>query len=147
MSSPTPVERSAALERLSLARIGRLATASAVGRPHVVPLCFAVLGEAAYSVVDEKPKATRTGLRRLLNLAANPRASLLVDHYEEDWTSLWFVMVEGEASLVSEAGEYAVALEALRLKYAQLRSMDLAPTTHPMIRLRFDRVVAWRGGG
>jgi PPOX class probable F420-dependent enzyme len=147
MSSPTPVERSVALERLSLARVGRFATASADGRPHVVPLCFAVLGGAAYSVVDEKPKTTRTGLRRLRNLAANPRASLLADHYAEDWTSLWFVMVEGEASLVTDAGEYAVALEALRLKYVQLRSMDLGPATHPMIRLRLDRVVAWSGGG
>lgn len=140
-------DRGASLARLAAARVGHLATASADGRPHVVPLCFVVLAEVAYSVVDDKPKRTRSGLRRLRNIEANPRASLLVDHYDEDWRSLWFVMAEGEAATVADEAEYREALAALRGKYPQYLSMDLAQATHPMIRIRIGKLVAWQGGG
>ncbi len=136
-----------ALERFVEARVGHLATASNDGRPHVVPLCFAVTGGAAYSVVDEKPKRTRTNLRRLRNIEANPRATLLVDHYEEEWNALWFVMAECDAHVVADEREFLTALEALRAKYPQYRRMALGFATHPMIRLRIDRLISWQGGG
>ncbi|HXC52907.1 MAG TPA: TIGR03668 family PPOX class F420-dependent oxidoreductase [Candidatus Limnocylindrales bacterium] len=134
-----------ALQRLAGARVGHLATASSDGRPHVVPLCFAVVSGAAYSVIDEKPKRTRTNLRRLRNIEANPRATLLVDHYEEEWKALWFVMAECDAHVVTDEREFLAALEALRSKYPQYRRMTLAFATHPMIRLRIDRLVSWQG--
>ena len=134
----------AARERLAAARIGRLATASADGRPHVIPLCFAVVGDAAYSVVDEKPKRTRTGLRRLRNIAENPAATLLADHYDEDWAKLWFVMAECDAAVVTDEAEFARALDALREKYPQYRAMALSFATNPMIRLDIRRTVAWQ---
>jgi len=140
-------DRELALRRLAAARVARLATASAQARPHLVPFCFAVVGDAVYSLVDDKPKRTRTGLRRLRNLAANPRAALLADHYEEDWSALWFVLVEGPAGLVEDAGEYARALEALRAKYPQYASLEPAMQTHPMIRLGIERLVSWGGPG
>jgi PPOX class probable F420-dependent enzyme len=134
------------LERLAAARVGHLATATIDGRPHVVPLCFAVVGETIYSLVDDKPKRTRTGLRRLRNLEANPRASLIVDHYEEDWGRLWYLMVEGEAGTVSDPSEYQEALSALRGKYSQYRTIDARPGSHPIIRIRVGRVVSWQSG-
>src|SRR5712691_698902 len=85
-----------AVELLRTARVGRLATAAASGRPHVVPLCFALAGDRLYWAVDAKPKRTRN-LRRLRNIAENPRVSLVVDVWDEDWSRLAWVMVEGAA--------------------------------------------------
>src|SRR5216683_8079409 len=91
-----------AVELLGTARVGRLATASGDGRPLVVPVCYAFDGTRLYSAVDAKPKRTRE-LRRLRNIAENPRVSLVVDEYDEDWTRLRYVIVEGNAEIV-EAG-------------------------------------------
>ncbi len=103
--------------------MARLATADRRGRPHVVPICFAVEGDHLYSAVDHKPKRG-SQLRRLDNLRANPAASVLVDHYEEDWDRLWWVRVDGVAKVLepedARAGEErgrAVAL--LVSKYDQ----------------------------
>src|SRR5690606_37163913 len=76
--------------RVAAARVGTLATVTRDGRPHVVPCCFAVDDDTVWSAVDAKPKST-LALRRLENVRANPAASLLVDHYEDDWTRLWWV--------------------------------------------------------
>jgi PPOX class probable F420-dependent enzyme len=103
-------------QRLAQARVGRLATVTADGRPHVVPVCFALAGGRIYTAVDAKPKSTRA-LRRLENVRATGRASLLVDHYEEDWSRLWWVRVDGPAEVL----ESEVALDALAAKYAQYR--------------------------
>jgi PPOX class probable F420-dependent enzyme len=140
-------DRRRGLELLARARVAHLATADAAARPHVVPFCFAVIGDWIFSVVDEKPKRTKTGLRRLTNIAENPRASVVADHYDEDWSTLWFVKAEGEAALVADDSEYERALAALQEKYPQYRSMGLARRTHPMIRIRIERLVLWRGGG
>ena len=72
---------------------------------------------------------------------------MLVDHYEEDWQALWFVMVEGEASLVTDSQEYRRARVAMRSKYPQYLTMELTEAVNPMIRVRIDRVVTWKGGG
>jgi PPOX class probable F420-dependent enzyme len=110
-----------ATERLALARVGRLATVTAVGRPHVVPVCFALVRGRVYTAVDGKPKATRA-LKRLDNVAANGRASLLVDHYEEDWSRLWWVRVDGPARVLEHGSELAAAVDGLVEKYEQYRA-------------------------
>ncbi len=103
---------------LRRARVARLATADASGAPHLVPVCF-VLDDAGavWTAIDGKPKSTRA-LRRVKNLAENPRASLLVDHYEEDWRELRWIAVHGRGELVTGAAA-APALRALREKYPQ----------------------------
>ena len=83
-----------AKQRVRDARVGRLGTVTPDGRPHLVPVCFALREETVYTAVDAKPKST-LALRRLANIEATPSASLLVDHYDEDWTHLWWVRVDG----------------------------------------------------
>jgi len=125
-------------------RVGRLATADAAGRPHLVPICYAVDGDSLYFVVDEKPKRSRTGLRRLRNLAANPRAAVLVDEYDEDWSRLAYLLLEGRAETVGDRREYERALSLLRARYPQYRDMRLEFETHPMVRIRIERAHVWR---
>jgi PPOX class probable F420-dependent enzyme len=122
-------------ERLAAARVGRLATVTAQGRPHVVPVTFALLGETIVTAVDAKPKSTRA-LRRLENVRATGRASLLVDHYEEDWARLWWVRVDGPAEVIdSEA-----AIDALAAKYEQYRR---ARPAGPVIAIEPERWRSW----
>ena len=117
-----------ARRRFAAARVARLATADAAGRPHVVPVTFAVAGDTVYSAVDAKPKR-RTALRRLANVAANPRVALLVDHYEEDWDALWWVRADGAGRVLDpddpEAGR-AAGLLADRYERFALRGAVLA---------------------
>jgi PPOX class probable F420-dependent enzyme len=117
-----------ARERFSAARVARLATADAAGRPHLVPIVFAVNGDRVYSVVDAKPK--RTGaLRRLANVRENPAVALLVDHYDEDWSALWWVRAEGTARVLERdqaEARQAVALLAQRYPQQQARGAVLA---------------------
>jgi PPOX class probable F420-dependent enzyme len=103
--------------RFAAARVARLATASADGRPHLVPIVFALEGDVLYTAVDAKPKSTRD-LRRLANIAANPLVAVLVDHYAEDWTQLWWVRADGTARVVA-AEAAGRALELLTARYAQ----------------------------
>ncbi|MEV8514619.1 TIGR03668 family PPOX class F420-dependent oxidoreductase [Dactylosporangium sp. NPDC051484] len=106
-----------ARRRFAEASVARLATASPDGRPHVVPIVFAVDGDTIYHGVDAKPKR-HTALRRLANLAVNPRAAVLVDHYEDDWAALWWVRAEGAAREIDPAGpEGRRALGLLRARY------------------------------
>jgi PPOX class probable F420-dependent enzyme len=124
------------------ARVGRLATANAAGRPLVVPVCFAFDGAAIYSAVDDKPKLTRN-LRRLRNIAENPHASLVVDAWDEDWTRLAWVIVEGGAEVVRGGAGFTRALELLRAKYPQYRTMALE-RDGAVLRLAADRILSWR---
>lgn len=116
-------------------RVAHLATADAAGAPHVVPICYALVGDRFYSVVDEKPKRTRTGLKRLRNIEANPRVALVIDDYGEDWTRLAYLLLQGHAARVDDRAEYERALTALRERYPQYRAMALGFDTHPMIRI------------
>jgi PPOX class probable F420-dependent enzyme len=109
--------------RVGAARVGRLATVTVDGRPHIVPCCFALartgdgdFREVVYSAVDAKPKST-TALRRLDNLRANPHAALLVDHYSDDWSTLWWVRVDGEGRVVVAGAEPDAAIALLSVKY------------------------------
>ena len=105
-------------QRVDAARVGHLATTRPDGRPHVVPCCFVLVGNTVYSAVDAKPKST-LALQRLRNLAAHPAASLVVDHYDDDWTKLWWVRLDGAARVLETGAERDEALAALAGKYPQ----------------------------
>ncbi len=107
--------------RVSAARVAHLATVTVEGEPHVVPCCYVLAGETIWSAVDGKPKST-LALRRLDNLRAHPMASLLVDHYEEDWGELWWVRIDGSARVLTDGAEREEALDRLAEKYVQYES-------------------------
>ena len=130
------------LEMLASARVGRLATAGEDARPHVIPVCFTTDGRSIYSVLDQKPKRTGlTRLRRVKNILANPQATLLVDHYEEDWGNLWYLMVSGRAELLMDGQEQTNAVSLLREKYDQYRAMDIG--LNPVIKITPENIVSW----
>ena len=133
---------------LAEARVARLATADADGRPHAIPVCFIYAdlgyrGENIYIVLDRKPKTTElTRLRRVRNILANPQASLVVDHYDEDWQSLRYILVTCLAGLLNGDKDEAVrAIALLREKYPQYR--DMALDGNPVIKLTPQRYTAW----
>ena len=135
---------------LAEARVGHLATSDPQGRPHVIPVCFALNQGNLYSVLDQKPKrAQLTSLRRVRNILANPTAALIVDHYQEDWQGLWYILVWGPAGLLIEGdeskGERAAAVDALQRKYRQYREMDISD--NPVVKLTPEGVAAWGGDG
>jgi PPOX class probable F420-dependent enzyme len=125
--------------RLSAARVGHLATVRPDGRPHVVACCFALQADRLWTAVDAKPKATQR-LQRLTNVRAHPWASLLVDHYEEDWDELWWVRADGPAAVLEEGVEREAALAALVAKYPQYAA---APPGGPVIAVVVERWVGW----
>ncbi len=127
---------------LRSARTGHLATANAKGRPQVVPVCFVFDGLAIYSVLDAKPKTTPLRqLRRVKNILANPQVSLVVDHYEEDWDKLQYILVSGDAELLESGEEWALAIAMLREKYPQYQAMDLDQS--PVIKITPVRYSPW----
>jgi PPOX class probable F420-dependent enzyme len=134
------VEAAAARERFAAARSARLASIGPAG-PHLVPICFAVAGDTVYSAVDAKPKRT-TRLQRLENLAADPRAALLADHYsDEDWSTLWWVRASGRARVLSPGAPEAVAaVDRLVERYAQYRE---ARPAGPVLAVDVERWVGW----
>lgn len=125
------------------ARVGRLATADAAGRPLVVPICFAFDGARCFSAVDAKPKRTRN-LRRLSNIAANPHVSLVVDRWDEDWSQLCWVIVEGRADVLTGGAEFARAVDLLVAKYPQYRGLPLDRAGGAVVAITPERVLAWR---
>jgi PPOX class probable F420-dependent enzyme len=127
-------------------RVARLATVDDAGYPHVVPVCYATDGRAYYSPLDAKPKRRPVGhLKRVRNIRANPRVALLIDHYEEDWAKLRFVMVQGRAELLDGGTEWAAARSLLEAKYEQYRALPLPPEA-PVIKIVPDHVVRWSPG-
>ena len=132
-------------EMLRSARVGRLATADAAGRPLVVPVCYAFDGEAIYSAIDAKPKrATGRGLRRIRNIEENPHVSLVVDEYNDDWARLRYVIVEGQAALLTGGEVFGRAVDLLRAKYPQYRAMGLDRGAGFVIAIAPARVLSWR---
>jgi PPOX class probable F420-dependent enzyme len=125
--------------RVGEARVARLASVRPDGRPHVVPCCFALAGDVVYSVVDAKPKST-LALRRLENIRVNPTVALLVDHYSEDWSALWWIRLDGTARVVESGDGREQALERLREKYPQyVRD----PPPGPVITIDVTEWRAW----
>ncbi|QIZ34864.1 TIGR03668 family PPOX class F420-dependent oxidoreductase [Saccharopolyspora sp. ASAGF58] len=120
------------------ARVARLASADELGRPHLVPVVFVARGDVIVTAVDRKPKRT-ANLKRLRNIAANPRVALLVDHYEDDWSRLWWVRADGEAEL-ADSTAHPDLLAALVAKYPQYREN---PPTGTLIMVRVTRWSGW----
>jgi PPOX class probable F420-dependent enzyme len=128
-----------ARRRFAAARVARLATADALGRPHVVPMVFALAGDRVFSAVDHKPKRS-AALRRLANVAANPQVSLLADHYDDDWSALWWVRADGTGRIVDGGTPAAeAAIDLLSERYEPYRSRRPAG---PVLEVE---VVRWSG--
>ena len=126
--------------RFAQAPVARLATVAPDGRPHLVPVVFAVDHEVIYTAVDAKPKTTQR-LRRLANIDGNPRVSLLVDHYAEDWTQLWWVRVDGIAAIHRDGDAMRAGRDLLRVKYDQYQSV---PLNGPVIAVAIRRWSSWQ---
>ena len=124
-------------------RVAHLATADAGGRPHVVPVCFALLGETLYVAIDEKPKrGDPLRLRRLRNIAENPRVAIVADVYDDrDWARLGFVLVRASARILTDGAEHARAVVALRDRYPQYRAMALE--ARPVIAADIQSITTW----
>jgi PPOX class probable F420-dependent enzyme len=138
------VKPSEARRRFAEARVARLATADAAGRPHLVPMVFALAGETIYSAVDAKPKRS-TALRRLANVAANPLVAVLADHYDDDWTLLWWVRADGAGRvLVAASPEAAAAVDLLVTRYPQYRHQRPAG---PVLAIDVTRWSGWSAAG
>jgi PPOX class probable F420-dependent enzyme len=150
--------REQARARFVSARVARLATVGAAGRPHLVPVTFAAIGpdvrpilpasgpDVLVTAVDHKPKAT-TALARLANIAANPAVSLLVDHYDEDWTQLWWARADGHATVLTpehDQDAHAVAVAPLAGRYVQYRER---PPAGPAILISVRRWSGWQWTG
>ena len=125
-------------------RVARLATADTQGVPHVVPIVYARVGDVLYFVIDEKPKRTRTGLKRLRNIEQNPQVALVIDDYDDDWTRLAYLLVQGHAARVDDPGEFTSVLAVLRQRYVQYRSMTLEFGFHPMVRITVTGTHSWK---
>ncbi|MEU4386928.1 TIGR03668 family PPOX class F420-dependent oxidoreductase [Promicromonospora sp. NPDC023805] len=148
--------------RFAAARHAYLATADTDGAPHLVPVTFALLslanrttddapsdagadaptGDELVVAIDHKPKTTRD-LKRLRNLAANPRVALLVDRYDDDWAQLWWVRADGTATVEHEGEPRAAALDALAARYSQYREHR---PDGPLIRVRVTHWSGWAPG-
>jgi PPOX class probable F420-dependent enzyme len=135
------VEPADARARFAAQPVARLATVDASGRPHLVPIVFALDGDTVYSAVDDvKPKAT-TRLKRLRNIAANPAVALLADRYEDDWSALWWVRADGTAQVLDAgAPEAARARELLAARYPAYRA---APPPGAVIAIAVERWSGW----
>lgn len=123
-------------------RVGRLATVDAGSKPHVLPVCFAVYADRVFITIDRKPKKRESGaLQRLKNIAANPAVALVVDHYEETWERLAWVMLRGQAEILTGGAEHQQAQSLLRARYPQYDSMQLDDL--PVIAIRIVKVTSW----
>jgi PPOX class probable F420-dependent enzyme len=135
------MEEAEARRRFAGSRTARLATVGADGRPHVVPIVFAFDGATIYFAVDAKPKKT-TSLKRLQNIAANPAVSVLADHYEDDWTKLWWVRADGTARVLTDESEAMRAIDLLARRYRQYVSQRPGG---PVVAIHIDRLSGWTG--
>ena len=125
------------------ARVGHLATVDEQGQPLNLPFCFAFDGEFLYSPIDEKPKtAAPRELKRVRNIRANPRVSVVVHRYDdEDWSRLAHIIIQGEAGVLTDGETHRKAVGLLRRKYPQYRAMAL--DERPMIQIRVERYIRW----
>lgn len=143
MANKFPTISPGVRSKLETARVARLATLDAEGRPHAIPICFALDGSVFYSAIDRKPKRVPPSrLARLKNIQEMPQVAFLVDQYDEDWTRLWYVLVRGEAELVSASEEQQRAIERLRGKYPQYDA-DMLPEDALVLRITPVRITAW----
>jgi PPOX class probable F420-dependent enzyme len=125
--------------RLTAARVARLATTDPDGRAHLVPIVFALDGDTLYSAVDRKPKRS-SKLRRIENARARPDVTVLVDHYEENWSDLWWIRLRGRARVLDDGEEHDHALALLQEKYPQYRA---EPPEGPVLAVDVTEVREW----
>ena len=134
-----------AVRLLRSARVAHLATADASGRPHVVPICFAIAGRELFTPIDAKPKrAAPLRLKRARNIAVNPKVAVVVDRYDENWRRLEYVLLRGRARIVTRGKLHRKAIRLLRRKYSQYRNMPLE--RHPLIIIRCQSATVWSAG-
>jgi PPOX class probable F420-dependent enzyme len=134
------LEPGEARRRFAAARVARIATVDAAGRPHVVPICFAIDGDAVYSAVDAKPKRS-PDLRRLRNIAANPHVALVADHYDDDWTRLWWTRADGIARVLEHGDPLRErAAQLLAARYEQYRE---SPPEERAVVIEVERWSGW----
>src|SRR5881396_2148871 len=126
--------------RLKAARLARLATTDPDGRPHLVPIVFALDGDTLYSAVDRKPKRS-SKLRRIENARARPDVTILVDHYDDDWSRLWWIRLRGRARVLDGGDEHDRALALLRDKYPQYRE---EPPGGPVLAVDVIELRSWQ---
>lgn len=119
--------------------MGHLVTVRPNGRPHIVPVTYALVGNSVVTMIDHKPKTTDR-LQRLINIENNPVATLMSDHYSEDWTALWWVRVDGEASIHVGDQIWEESAAALRAKYGQYAENS---PRGPALVISVDRVTSW----
>ena len=129
-----------ARERFAAAPVAQLATVGADGVPHLVPVVFAVKGDLIYTAVDAKRKSTRR-LRRMANIEVNPAVSLIADHYDDDWSQLWWVRADGTAEIHYSGDEMATGYFELRRKYVQYQRIAL---DGPVIAITVARWSGWQ---
>ena len=123
-------------------RVAHLATADARAVPHVVPVCFAIAKDTLYITIDDKPKQpSGLALKRLRNITENPAVAVVVDHYNEDWTELGWIMLHGHAEILANGSEHHDAQALLRSRYPQLAPMQIAH--RPVIAVRIERTTSW----
>jgi len=145
MPTKPPTISKAVRAKVREARVARLATVDSRSRPHIVPVCFVLDGSVFYSAIDRKPKRVAPEkLARLKNIRGRPRVALLIDHYSEDWTQLWYILIRGKAKLLppSSAAERARAIRLLKAKYAQYAA-GMMGEDGPILRISVERIVAW----
>ncbi len=129
-----------ARDRFTRSRVLRLATAATDGQPHLVPCTFVVDGAGRVATgIDNKPKST-SRLLRLANIAANPRVSLIADHYAEDWDLLWWVRADGAAAIERSGDQHEAHWDQLRSKYPQYAGQVLGG---PVILVTIDSWTGW----
>jgi PPOX class probable F420-dependent enzyme len=128
-----------ARHRVAAARVAHLATTRADGRPHIVPVCFALDGDTLVTAVDGKPKRS-VNLLRLDNVRAHAAVSVIVDHYDDDWTQLWWVRLDGMAVVVVDGAEHEHSIALLEAKYPQYRAMR---TSGAVVRITLSKWVGW----
>lgn len=135
-----PNRTDVAAGRFAQAPVAILATVGPSGRPHQVPVVFALHNDTVYTAVDAKPKTTQR-LQRLTNIEANPQVSLLVDHYADDWTQLWWVRADGVAAIHRSGEPMATGYALLRRKYPQYQRIAL---DGPVVTVEIRRWASWQ---
>jgi PPOX class probable F420-dependent enzyme len=123
-------------------RVARLATADSSGRPHVIPICFVVMAQTVYFTIDEKPKRVLGApLKRVANIQENPFVALVADQYDDDWSRLGWVLVQGPAEILDSGDEHDRAQAGLRARYPQLRDMRIDGL--PVVAIRIEHATSW----
>ena len=122
--------------------IAHLATADRDANPHVIPVCCVSDGNAIFSVLDQKPKTVRLNdLKRVKNILSNPKVSLVIDHYDDNWQELWYLLVMGNANVIETGQTHSRAIDLLHIKYPQYNNMDI--DNNPIIEIKPTRIISW----